>query len=140
MVIFCEADSLHLFHLRAVLVWFQAAPGLRINLGKSVLIPVGEVLHAKELVGILDCRLSALPLTYLGLSLDVQFKSSAIWTLMIASLERRLTGWQRLYLSNSGILILLKSTLSNLLTYFLSLFLVPAAIVFQIEKIRHNFL
>lgn len=100
--------------LHAVLVWFQAAFGFQINLGKSVLVLVGEVSHAEELVGILGCWFYlAFSLTYLGLPLGVWFKSSVIWTLMIASLERRLDDLQRLYLSNGGRLTLLESTLSS---------------------------
>ena len=42
-LIFCEADSNHIAHLRSILIWFEATSGLRVNLGKSELVQVGEV-------------------------------------------------------------------------------------------------
>lgn len=47
--IFCEAGPLHLFHLCALLVWFEAASGLCINLSKSRLTPIG-VVHGVEIL------------------------------------------------------------------------------------------
>uniref|UniRef100_A0A2N9ERP2 Reverse transcriptase zinc-binding domain-containing protein n=1 Tax=Fagus sylvatica TaxID=28930 RepID=A0A2N9ERP2_FAGSY len=55
-------------------------------------------------------------------------------------MERRLGGWKRLYLSKGGKLTLLKSTLSNLPTYFLSLFHIPADVACRIEKLQRDFL
>ena len=55
-------------------------------------------------------------------------------------LEHRLAGWKRLYLLKGGRLTLIKSTLSNLPTYFLSLFPTLASVAKQIEKIQRDFL
>ena len=55
-------------------------------------------------------------------------------------MERRLAGWKRLYLSKGGRVTLIKCILSNLLTYFLSLFPIPAAVANRIEKIQWSFL
>ena len=55
-------------------------------------------------------------------------------------MERRLAGWKRLYLSKGGRVTLIKCILSNLLTYFLSLFPIPAAVANRIEKIKWSFL
>uniref|UniRef100_A0A7N2MD06 Acyl-CoA thioesterase n=1 Tax=Quercus lobata TaxID=97700 RepID=A0A7N2MD06_QUELO len=47
---------------------------------------------------------------------------------------------KRLYLSKGGRLTLLKSTLSSLLTYYLSLFTIPKAVATRLERIQRNFL
>ena len=76
--------------------------GLRINLGKSELVPVGDVLNFPELVEILGCGESALPLKYLGLPLGASFKDKSIWNPILEKRERRLAGWKKLYLSKGG--------------------------------------
>ncbi|KAG6631973.1 hypothetical protein CIPAW_13G126100 [Carya illinoinensis] len=77
---------------------------------------------------------------YLGLSLGASFKASRIWDGVIEKVEKRLSGWKRLYLSKGGRLTLIKSTLSNLPTYYLSLFPLPVGVANRIEKLFRAFL
>ena len=76
--VFCDADSTHITALRGILSIFEEMSGLRINLGKSELVPVGDVPNFHELAEILGCRESALPLKYLGLPLGASFKEKSI--------------------------------------------------------------
>ena len=55
-------------------------------------------------------------------------------------MEKKLSGWKRLYLSKGGRLTLLKSTLSSLPTYYLSLFTVSKAVAMRLECVQRNFL
>ena len=114
---------------------FEVVLGLHINLAKSELVPVGDVLNMDELVAILGCRQSSLPMTYLGLPLGAKFKDRAIWNPILEKMERRLASWKCLYLSKGGKVTLLKSTLSTLPTYYLSLFPIPMDVVNCIEKL-----
>jgi hypothetical protein len=77
---------------------------------------------------------------YLGLPLGAKFKESTIWNPIIEKMERHLAGWKRLYLSKGGKVTLIKSTLSNLPTYFLSLFLIPSEVAKRLEKLQRDFL
>ncbi|RVX22233.1 LINE-1 reverse transcriptase-like [Vitis vinifera] len=63
-IIFCEARKDHLTYLGWILFWFEAASGLRINLAKSEIIPVGEVVEVEELAVELGCRVGTLPSQY----------------------------------------------------------------------------
>jgi hypothetical protein len=45
-----------------------------------------------------------------------------------------------MYLSKGGRVTLIKSTLANLPTYYLSLFPIPRSVANHIEKLQHNFL
>ena len=76
-IIFCEAKEDQLY-LKWVLHWFEASLGLKINLDKSELIPVGVVENLDALAVELGCWIGHLPTTYLGLSLGVAHKSMTI--------------------------------------------------------------
>ena len=91
-------------------------------------------------MALLGCSQSHLPMTYLGLPLGAKFKDRAIWNSILERMERRLTRWKQLYLSKGGKITLIKSTLSSLPTYFLSLFPIPVDIAIHIERLQRNFL
>jgi hypothetical protein len=120
--------------------WFEAISGLKINLSKSEMVPVGQVLNIDVLAGILGCNITHLPMSYLGLPLGAKFKSKQIWDPILEKMERKLAGWQRMYLSKGGRVTLIKSTLSSLPTYFLSLFPIPVSVAARIDTIQRNFL
>ena len=123
-LIFCDANIDHLLILRLVLIWFEVVFGLKVNLGKSELVAVGAVPNMDLLVAVLGCKQGFLPLKYLGLPLGAKFKDKSIWNPILEKMERKLDGWKKSYLSKGGRVTLIKSTLSNLPTFFLySLFL-----------------
>ena len=72
---------------------------------------------------------------YLGLPLGAKFKDKTIWNSILDKIEWRLARWKCFYLSKGGRVTLIKSTLSNLPTYFLSLFPIPASVANRIEKL-----
>ena len=97
-------------------------------MGTSELVPVGVVHNIDLLLNVLGCKQGTLPMKYLGLPLGAKFKDKTIWNPILEKMERRLTGWKCLYLSRGGRVTLIKSTLSNLPTYFLSLFPILAGV------------
>ena len=74
---------------------------------------------------------------YLGLPLGANVRDRSVWNPIMEKVERR---WNRLYLSKGGKVTLIKSTLSNLSTYFLSLFPIPVEVANRIEQLQRNFL
>ena len=73
-LVFCQASQNQLIYLSWLLMWFEAILGLRINLEKSELIPIGRVENIEDFSLDFDCRVGSLPSTYLGLSLGAPFK------------------------------------------------------------------
>jgi hypothetical protein len=120
----------------ALIVRFEAVSGLKVNLSKSALVPIGSLDDVDQLAGQLGCGTTDLPLKYLGLPLGASFKLKAMWRDLEDLMARQLAPWKRLYLSKGGRVALIKSTISNLPTYLLSLFPIPADVAKHIEKIR----
>ena len=104
-LVFCDADLGQILFLRLVLFWFEVVSGLNINMGKSELVPVSVV------------------------------PNRFVWNPILEKVERRLASWKRLYLSKGGKVTLIKSTLSNFPTYFLSLFPIPVEVANCIEQL-----
>ncbi|RVW82388.1 40S ribosomal protein S9-2 [Vitis vinifera] len=82
--------------------------GLRINLDKSVLIPVGEVEDIEELAVELGCKIGMLPTVYLGLPLGAHHKAVSIWDGVEERMRKRLAQWKRQYISKGGRITLIK--------------------------------
>ena len=120
-ILFCNADEEQILHVRMLLLCFQAVTGLKVNALKNEMVPIGEVPNVSILAEILGCRVGSLLMTYLGMPLGASHQSPTVWNPILEKFERKLAGWKKMYLSKGGRLMLLKSTLSNLPTYYLSL-------------------
>nr|XP_016514262.1 PREDICTED: uncharacterized protein LOC107831057 isoform X1 [Nicotiana tabacum]XP_016514264.1 PREDICTED: uncharacterized protein LOC107831057 isoform X2 [Nicotiana tabacum] len=139
-LIFCDADMDQLTCLKQVLQWFQIVSGLKINIGKCEIFPVGEVANIDALSHVLRCKLGSLPTTYLDLPLGTSHKDTTVWNPVIERVEKILAGWQKRYLSKGGKEVLIQSTLSSIPTFYLSLLQAPVSITDKLERIQRNFL
>nr|XP_009622259.1 uncharacterized protein LOC104113707 [Nicotiana tomentosiformis] len=132
-LVFCDADMDQLIYLKQVLQWFQIVSGFKINIGKCEIFPVGEVANIDALSYVLRCKVGSFPTTYLGLPLGTSHKDTTVWNPVIERVEKRLAGWQKRYLSKGGKEVLIKSTLSSMPTYYLSLLQAPVSITEKLE-------
>ncbi|KAJ9692984.1 hypothetical protein PVL29_011901 [Vitis rotundifolia] len=139
-IIFCEAKKEQVTKLSWILAWFEASSGLRINLAKSALIPVGEVVEVEEMAVELGCKVGSLPTVYLGLPLGAHHKATSMWDGVEERMRRRLAQWKRHYISKGGRITLIKSTLASMPTYHLSLFRMPKNVAKRLERIQRDFL
>ena len=118
-------------------MWFEVFSGLKINLTKSVIIPLGRVDNVEELATEFGCGVGSLPSLYLGLPLGAPHRALGVWDSIEDRFRRRLATWKRQYISKGGRITLIRSTLSSLPIYFLSLFRMPKR---RLEKIQRDFL
>lgn len=79
-----------MIQLNLTLFTFEAISGLHMNMLKSTIYPVNEVINLKELADITSCNIGLFPSTYLGLPLGDQCKSTEIWTGVIEDFEKRM--------------------------------------------------
>jgi hypothetical protein len=101
-LIFCKDSPEQLAYLRGIFLLFEAVSGLKVNLAKPVLIPVGNIQQVDYLASILRCEVASLPLEYLGLPLGASNNASHIWDGILEKMERRLIGWKWPLLSKGG--------------------------------------
>ena len=138
-MIFCEAKKEQLTYLYWLLMWFEAMSGLRANLEKSELIPVGRVENVEELADEFGYKVGNFPSTYLGMPLGVPFKFVGVWDGIEERFRKRLAMWKRQYISKGGRITLIRSTLSNLLIYFMSILQLPRVVRMRLEQIQRDF-
>ncbi|RVW32762.1 putative ribonuclease H protein [Vitis vinifera] len=114
----------------------SAMSGLKVNLDKSEIIAVGRVENVEEVALEFGCKVSRLPSTYLGLPLGARFKEVATWDGVEERLRKRLSIWKRQYISKGGRMTLIRSTLSSMPIYCMSLFQMPRSVSLRLEHKR----
>ncbi|GJR38028.1 RNA-directed DNA polymerase, eukaryota, reverse transcriptase zinc-binding domain protein [Tanacetum coccineum] len=133
-------DMSNLSTIVNVLKWFFLASGLKIYLHKSKLMGIGipndVMVSAARFIG---CSTLSAPFTYLGVKVGGFMSRLSSWDDVIAKLSSRLSKWKLKTLSIGGSLTLIKSVLSSLSLYHMSIFKVPMSILNKIEATRRNF-
>ena len=139
-LLFCKADNDELKFISWILMWFEAVSGLKINLNKSEILPIGPVANLEELAIELGCKVGSLPTTYLGLPLGAKHKALSVWDSVEERFRKRLASWKLQYISKGGRATLIRSSLSSLPIYHLSLFRAPLKVCARLERIQRQFL
>ncbi|CAL5403808.1 unnamed protein product [Camellia sinensis] len=140
-IIFCEAEWVEVVTIKRILRCFEILSGLKINYHKSVIAGIGvEEGLMQSFAAKLNCVHQNLPLKYLGLPLGANPSRLSTWKPVLDKLKQKLSTWKRRLLSFAGRLTLIKSGMSNLPTYYLSLFKIPEGVAKEIDKIQAKFL
>lgn len=125
---------------QCVFCCFEVVFGLRLNLGKSSLITIGEVPNLEQLVADLDYRQGKLPSTYLGFPLGASYKQKEVWLPLVDRMKKRLNGWKAHCLSKGERLTLIKASLTSIPIHYLSLLVLPKSVCSALEKIQRDLL
>ncbi|KAJ9697646.1 hypothetical protein PVL29_006989 [Vitis rotundifolia] len=140
-ILFANSCEEELQTLKSLLLVFGQVSELKVNLDKSNLLGINlHQNHLSRLALLLDCKASDWPLLYLGLPLGGNPTACGFWDPVVERISRRLDGWQKTYLSFGGKITLVHSCLSNIPSYFLSLFKIPASLAAKIERMQRDFL
>ncbi|KAK9053404.1 hypothetical protein SSX86_030038 [Deinandra increscens subsp. villosa] len=133
-------SSANFINLRRLLRCFFLVSGLQVNLHKCGLTGLNvDELEIKTKAEILGCKLCELPFDYLGLKVGANMNQKKHWKKVIDTFQKRLSGWKIKSLSMGGRLVLIKSVLNALPTYYFSLYRAPKKVLEVLEKIRCNF-
>ena len=86
-ILFCDANVEQILHIQLLLLCFQAMTGLKVNVQKSEIVPIGEIDDVHALAEILGCRVGTLPISYLGMPLGASHNSPSIWNPILEKIE-----------------------------------------------------
>ena len=92
IILFCDTSREQILSIRLVLTCFQAFTSLKVNVGKSEIVPIGEVRNIQHLANILQYRVGSLPMIYLGMPLGTSYKTDSIWNPILERMEKKLSG------------------------------------------------
>ncbi|GKD78656.1 RNA-directed DNA polymerase, eukaryota, reverse transcriptase zinc-binding domain protein [Tanacetum coccineum] len=113
---------------------------LKINLHKSKLIGIG--VHSEEVeiaAHNIGCATFSTPFTHLGVKVGGLMSRINSWEDFVSKVSSRLSKWNLKTLSIGDRLTLIKSVLSSIPLYQMSIFKVPKKVLNTLESIRRNF-
>ncbi|KAL2235617.1 UNVERIFIED_CONTAM: hypothetical protein Sindi_1293900 [Sesamum indicum] len=128
LLLFCRADMDSVRVFKMGLDRFAEWSGLRLNIQKSHLILSRGFQEGH------------LPMRYLGLPLLSSRLSISDCQPLLSKIDARITGWEGISLSYAGRVQIIKSVLSTLSLYWASAFILPKAVIKEVEKRLRTFL
>ncbi|KAK2659394.1 hypothetical protein Ddye_005927 [Dipteronia dyeriana] len=134
-LLFIEPSMESLLNVKRILRCFKLMSDLKINFHKSSLVKIGKKKPSDEKwAKPFRCKLSSLPMIYLGLPLGENALRESLWNPVIKKVEDRLALWRRSLLSKGGRLVLINVVLSSLPTYYMLVFGVSVGVAKKIKR------
>ena len=137
----CEDSFNNVITLKAILRGFELASGLKINFHKSKLAGVNVESNALlSYAKTLNCAQMGIPFKYLGVKVGGNPRKSKFWEPVLTKLKARISVWKGRFLSLAGRICLIKSVISAVPLFYLSIFKAPNSIYQSIIRIQRRFL
>ena len=140
-ILFLQNDLLQAAHFKWILACFEKLSGMKINYNKSDLLTLGISEEDKRaLARCFCCNIGSFPIKYLGVPLHFNKLKREDIQPIVDKLMNRVAGWKGKLLSSAGKLILLRSCLSSIPIYLLSVIKFPKWAIENINSHMANFL
>jgi len=137
----CKASAHSVFVIKAILICFELASGLKVNFQKSSVGGIGcNNLLLQRFATVLNCATMKTPFKYLGMPVGGNHRRSKFWEEVVERVRRRLGRWKGKFISMAGRLCLIKSVLSALPLFYMSLYKMPVTVAKEIVRLQRNFL
>ena len=94
----------------------------------------------KDFFVVLKCRTMNIAFTYLGLPVGANHRKKEFWMGMIIRIRKRLARRKGRYILFARRVTLIKSVISSILLYYMSLFKMPMSVNNIITRIQREFL
>ena len=138
--IFCRANAQEANQLLNILRVYQDASGQEINLAKSEVLISRNISQAgqADLASILGVKHALGTGKYLASSMIGRSKK-ATFSFIKDRVWRKINSWNGRALSRAGKEVMLKSVIQAILSYIMSLYLIPSSIIDEIEMMMNSF-
>jgi len=127
--------------LSVMLNSFEFTSGFKVNISKSRFGGIGvEQSKILYFATILNCEVMRIPFKYLGMPLGGCHKRGEFWDEVVNRVKKRLGRWKGRFISMARRICLIKSVLSSIPLFYLSLFKIPSIVLKKIVSLQRNFL
>lgn len=127
--------------MKSILRWFEIISCLKVNLYKSSLIGINlENDYTSGLANVIFYRSDTFLVNYLRLPLGANLSRLSTWKPVLSTIIAKLSIWKGKFLSMARRMCMIKSVLSSLLLYYMSIFPMPKGITKVISSINCSFL
>jgi hypothetical protein len=141
IALFLHPHVIDVANLQQLLHHFGTATGLCTNFTKSKIIPIWcDGLDIHEILGDFQAKISELPCKYLGLTLQTSRIRREDEQNLVDKVATKLPKWKGRMVNKVGCLTLVKSVLSSIVTYHMTVFPLSKWAIKRIDRIRRNFL
>ena len=127
-------------NLIGLLRCFYVISGLKINVSRSNIYGIGvEEVACRGMAAVLGCGMATIPFKYLAVLVGCDKSKIGNWKDVVEKFKVKLSNWRAGILSVGGRLTLIKSVLSNLPIYYMSIYKMPIAVEKTLEAMRNKF-
>ncbi|GAU48556.1 hypothetical protein TSUD_405720 [Trifolium subterraneum] len=139
--LFCRASIVEVNHLISILHTYELASGQEINLTKSEVFFSRNLSHAAKegLARILGVRHVSGIGIYLGLPSMIGRSKKAIFSYIKDRIWKKMNSWRGRALSKAGKEVMIKYVLQAILSYVMSMFILPSSLIDDFEKMLNAF-
>jgi len=140
-IFFCEANNKSVFNIKVALNCFELSSGLKVDFSKSMIGGVGvDQISIQQFATILNYETMVTPFVYLGMQVGGCHKRQTFWVGVVERLRSRLSRWKGRFLSMARRICLMKSILSSIPLFYMSLFKIPSAVANELGRLQRDFL
>ena len=141
LIVSCKATHASLQLLMTAFQAFTNSTGLKANLDKSNIIFGGDCSHSQQAcLDITGFTEGKLPFRYLGLPITASRLSKGECTTLVEKITARILVWTSRHISYAGRLVLVNTVLFGMFNFWAQVFIIPQAVVSQVNQICRNFL
>ena len=137
----CKSNTKNIVTIKIILRCFELALGLKVNLAKSSIEGVGvDQVSLERFAVMLNCEIMSFTFVDLGVPIGGNHKRVSFWKGLLDKLKKKLSRWKGRLMSIARNVTLIKSALSSMFIFILSILKVFKYVNNEMIKNQQQFL